>query len=272
MKNFIQPGLMVLSVAVLFPACAVAQTIANPLIRPSALAESKESPSGVSPGAAQANPNESDTEEVKRQAARRITQEDLNIQQQALNSPVVPLALVNLFANMQVTAHFQNAIVMRKISNELVQTPVVAASSTGSSGANNTASQEAQAVAVRNVSRSTAVIRLRVGQVVNVAGYSVRAKVTGQDVTVDWLSDKGGWVNVFFGALESSNGGVVQVPGDSQLLKVETEAFNHLVPKLNTQAFSSNAPGGNQQGNSGLGFGGGNQGFGQPGFGSSAPF
>ncbi|MEQ9107949.1 MAG: hypothetical protein RLO04_10825 [Limnobacter sp.] len=273
MKNFIQPGLLVLLIAGACPAPSIAQTIANPLIRPSALAESKDPSPGASPsGATQVNANESDPEDVKRQAARRITQEDLNIQQQALNSPVVPLALVNLFTNMQVTAYFQNAIVMRKISNEVVQTQVVAASPTGSSGTNNTASQEAQAVAVRNVSRSTAVIRLRVGQVVNVAGYSVRAKVTGQDVTVDWLSERGVWVNVFYGALESSHGGVVQVPGDSQLLKVETEAFDHLVPKLNTQAFSSNTPGGNQQGNSGSPFGGGSQGFGQPGFGSSAPF
>jgi hypothetical protein len=91
---------------------------------------------------------------------------------------------------------------------------------------------------------------------------------------VDWLSDKGSWVNVFFGALESSNGGFAQVPGDSQLMKVETETFDYLVPKLNRQTFSSNAPGGNQQGNFGSQPFGGNatQGFGQPGFGSSAPF
>lgn len=270
MRNLIQSGLLILSIGGAWPVLAVAQNIANPLIRPSVLTENKEAQSNASTGgnAATASSSQDDSEEVKRQAARRITQEDLNIQQQALNSPVVPLGLVNLFSNMQVTAHIQNAIVMRKVSNELVQAPVAVASP---QGANNQSAQEAQAVNIRNVSRSTAVIRLRVGQVVNVAGYSVRAKVTGQEVTVDWLSDKGTWVNVFFGALESSNGGVVQVPGDSQLLKVETDAFDHLVPKLTTRAFSSNAPGGNQQGNFGSP-GGGNQGFGQPGFGSSAPF
>lgn len=271
MKNFIQPGVLVLMLAGAFPAVAVAQTIANPLIRPAGLTDSKEAkpaaPAGGNPASAEGS--QGDSEEVRNQAARRITQEDLNIQQQALNSAVVPTALANLFSNMQVTAYIQNAIVMRKVSNELVQTQVAAPST--SQGANSQASQEAQTT-VRNVSRSTAVIRLRVGQVVNVAGYSVRAKVTGQEVTVDWLSGRGGWVNVFYGALESSNGGVVQVPGDSQLLTVETEAFNYLVPKLNTQAFSPNTPGGNQQGNFGSPFGGGNQSTGQPGFGSSAPF
>jgi hypothetical protein len=271
MKKFIQPGLLVLALAGAFPASAVAQAIANPLIRPAGLTESKEA-TPTAPAGSNATPasgSQGDSEEMRNQAARRITQEDLNIQQQALNSAVVPTALANLFSNMQVTAHIQNAIVMRKVSNELVQTPVAAPSAQGSNGQ---VSQEAQAAVVRNVSRSTAVIRLRVGQVVNVAGYSLRAKVTGQEVTVDWLSGRGGWVNVFYGALESSNGGVVQVPGDSQLLKVETETFNYLVPKLNTQAFSSNTPGGNQQGNFGSPFGGGNQSTGQPGFGSSAPF
>lgn len=270
MRNSIRLSLMFYSLAVAWPTSAIAQNIANPLIRPAAITENKE----VVPTApAPRNPTapaggESDSEEIRRQAERRITQEDLNIQQQALNSPVVPIGLVNLFSNMQVTAHIQNAIVMRKISNEVVQTPVAAPAAQDANGA---ATQTAQASNVRNVSRSTAVIRLRVGQVVNVAGYSLRAKVTGQEVTVDWLSGRGGWVNVFFGALESSNGGFAQVPTDSQLLEVDTEAFAHLVPKLNTQAFSSNTPGGNQQGNFGS-QGGANQGFGQAGFGSSSPF
>jgi len=274
MKQLIQPGLVFLLVAGMLPESVHGQAIANPLIRPAVMTESGQAspPASASGNASKTESQQGDSEELRRQAARRITQEDLNIQQQALNSPVVPIGLVNLFSNMQVTAHIQNAIVMRKVSNDQVQAPVVAASPPSSNGR---PAQEQQSTSIQNISRSTAVIRLRVGQVVNVAGYSVRAKVTGQDVTVDWLSDKGSWVNVFFGALESSNGGIAQVPTDSQLLEVDTEAFDYLVPKLNRQTFSSNAPGGNQQGNFGSGFGGGggvNQGFGQPGFGSSAPF
>jgi hypothetical protein len=284
MIKVIRSGVVAVLIAGTFPASAYGQAIANPLVRPAVLTDSnQQAPSAQAttttrnsvqaPQQPESGAGQVDSEELRRQAARRITQEDLNIQQQALNSPVVPAGLVNLFSNMQVTAHIQNAIVMRKVSNEQVQAAVVAPAA--SQATNGRPAQEPQAATVQNISRSTAVIRLRVGQVVNVAGYSVRAKVSGQDVTVDWLSDKGSWVNVFFGALESSNGGFAQVPGDSQLLEVDTEAFDYLVPKLNKQTFSSNAPGGNQQGNFGSPFGGnsgGNQGFGQPGFGSSAPF
>jgi hypothetical protein len=120
---------------------------------------------------------------------------------------------------------------------------------------------------------------LRVGQTENVSGYPLRAKVNGQDITVDWLSENGTWVNVFYGALESSAGGLPQVPSDSQLLKVETDQFDHLVPVLRTQTFSpSGTLGGQQGGNFGSGFGGGNGGFGgsqggnnQPGFGTGFP-
>lgn len=274
MKKVIQPSLLALLIAGILPASAYAQAIANPLMRPALMSGGNES-SSAAPGSntpAQSDSEKGDSEEFRQQAARRITQEDLNIQQQALNSPVVPLGLVNLFSNMQVTAHIQNAIVMRKVSNDLVPT---AAPAPAQQGANAGATQGSTAAVAQNISRSTAVIRLRVGQVVNVAGYSVRAKVTGQDVTVDWLSDKGSWINVFFGALESSNGGFAQVPGESQLLEVDTEAFDYLVPKLNTQAFSSNNSSGGQQGGFGSSFGGssgGSQGLGQPGFGSSAPF
>lgn len=262
---------LLILLAGLLPVAGLAQTIANPLVRPALLTDRNIASEGTALGSgATSSGNSADSEALRQQAERRITQEDLNVQQQALNSAVVPLALTNLFADMQVTAHIQNAIVMRKVSSGLVQTSPTAAASTGQGGQ---PSQQTASSGTRNVSRSTAVIRLRVGQVVNIAGYSVRAKVTGQDVMVDWLSDKGTWINVFFGALESSNGGVAQVPTDSQLLKVETESFDYLVPKLNTQTFSASGVGSNQQGNFGSSFGGGNQGFGQqPGFGSSAPF
>ncbi|MCR2745075.1 hypothetical protein [Limnobacter parvus] len=263
------------------PAVGLAQTIANPLVRPALLTETNNAAEGSAPAKSTAPVgNSADSEDLRQQAERRITQEDLNVRQQALNSAVVPLALANLFSGMQVTAHIQNAIVMRKVSNETVQTSPGVGTSPGQGGQAGQGGQESVVAGTRNVSRSTAVVRLRVGQVVNISGYSVRAKVMGQDVMVDWLSDKGAWVNVFFGALESSDGGIAQVPTDSQLLKVETESFNYLVPRLNTQTFSATGVAGNQQsnqqgnnGNFGSGFGGGNQGFGQqPGFGSSSPF
>lgn len=278
MNKLIDPHWFCLLLASTMPIAGLTQTIANPLVRPALMSETKPSAEADPTNArsAQSSANAPDAEALRQQAERRITQEDLNVQQQALNSAVVPLALANLFSGMQVTAHIQNAIVMRKVSNQLVQTSPAVAAQTGQGSQQ---AQEAVQANTQNVSRSTAVVRLRVGQVVNIAGYSVRAKVMGQDVMVDWLSDKGTWVNVFFGALESSNGGLAQVPTDSQLLSVETESFNYLVPKLNTQTFSASGIGGNQQGNQqgggnfGSPFGGGNQGFGQqPGFGTSSPF
>jgi hypothetical protein len=219
-----------------------------------------------------------DAAELRRQAERRITQEDLNIRQQALNSPVLPVPLINLFSNMQVTAYFQGAIVMRRVENDFTPQQVsqpAAAQQTG----NGRGEPPPAVVVPRPVSRSSGALRLRVGKTENVSGYPLRATVNGQDITVDWLSENGTWVNVFYGALESSAGGLPQVPSDSQLLKVETDQFDHLVPVLRTQTFSpSGTLGGQQGGNFGSGFGGGNGGFGgnlggnnQPGFGTGFP-
>jgi len=260
------------------------QTIANPLIRP-ALLPGNTAPATTAPNrdagretgraADGAAPGATDSAELRRQAERRITQEDLNIRQQSLNSPVLPLPLQALFANMQVTAYFQGAIVMRKVDNDFSSpqfTPVAQAPQ----GNNRGETQAPAASVARAISRSSGVLRLRVGRTENISGYSLRAQVNGQDITVDWLSDRGTWVNVFFGALESSTGGLPQVPTESQLQKVETDKFDYLVPALKTQTFSpSGTLGGQQGGNggfgSGFGGGGGNQGFNQPGFGTGFP-
>lgn len=257
------------------------QTIANPLIRP---AVSQAIPSGSGSGSANASQSQPDPDagggaaELRRQAERRITQEDLNIRQQALNSPVIPVPLINLFANMQVTAHFQGAIVMRRVENDFAS-PQVIQSAAVQQSSNGRGESPPAVVVPRPVSRSSGALRLRVGKTENVSGYPLRAKVNGQDITVDWRSENGAWVNVFYGALESSAGGLPQVPSDSQLLKVETDRFDHLVPVLRTQTFSpSGTLGGQQGGNLGSGFGGGNGGFGggpggnnQPGFGTGFP-
>lgn len=272
-------------IASVFVACCgsvlAQQTIANPLIRP-ALLQGPPAANGADSAGASQRPAEpasaGDTAEIRRQAERRITQEDLNIRQQALNSPVLPVPLINLFTNMQVTAYFQGAIVMRRVENDFTPQQVSQPVAVQQSG-NSRSDAPPVVVAPRPVSRSSGSLRLRVGQTENVSGYPLRAKVNGQDITVDWLSENGTWVNVFYGALESSAGGLPQVPSDSQLLKVETDQFDHLVPVLRTQTFSpSGTLGGQQGGNFGSGFGGGNGGFGgsqggnnQPGFGTGFP-
>lgn len=255
------------------------QTIANPLIRPALLQGNAAPAPAAAPGnAAPASADDTqgmDSGDLRRQAERRITQEDLNIRQQTLNSPVLPLPLQALFANMQVTAHVQGAIVMRKVDNDF-SSPQFTQQATAQQGNNRAEAPIASAAVPRLVSRSSGVLRLRVGRTENVSGYALRAMVNGQDITVDWLSDRGVWVNVFFGALESSTGGLAQVPSDSQLLKVETEKFDYLVPQLKTQTFSPSGTLGGQPGAGGFGsgFGGGgtgNQGLNQPGFGTGFP-
>ncbi len=81
------------------------QTIANPLIRPASsqglAAQGQQTVATDSSGGGQAAQSE---ELLRRQAERRVTQEDLNIRQQALNTPVVPAQLASYFNNMQVTA------------------------------------------------------------------------------------------------------------------------------------------------------------------------
>lgn len=260
------------------------QTIANPLIRPALLPGNTTSATTAPNGEAgreggrapeSAATGGTDSAELRRQAERRITQEDLNIRQQTLNSPVLPLPLQALFANMQVTAYFQGAIVMRKVDNDF-SSPQFTPTAQAPQGSNRADTQVPATTAGRAVSRSSGVLRLRVGRTENISGYSLRAQVNAQDITVDWLSDRGTWVNVFFGALESSTGGLPQVPTESQLQKVETEKFDYLVPALKTQTFSPSGTLGGQQGGgggfgSGFGGGGGNQGFNQPGFGTGFP-
>lgn len=253
------------------------QTIANPLIRPATLPGGGAPAAGATAAQAAVDAPSPEQAETRRQAEQRITQDDLNIRQQSLNLPVIPTPLINLFSNMQVTAHFQGAIVMRRVDNEFLPSQVSAPVANNSTGGRQQDAAAQASAAPRLISRTSGALRLRVGRTENISGYKLRAAVNGQDITVDWLSDRGAWVNVFFGALESSAGGVAQVPDDVQLQKVETSQFDYLVPALKTQTFSS--PGGlsGQQGGagggfgSGLGGGGGGQGSNQPGFGSGFP-
>lgn len=251
------------------------QSIANPLIRPAII---QSTPAGVlqqgdgNVGAVSAQPAQS-SEELMRQAERRVTQEDLNIRQQALNTPVVPVQLVNYFSNVQVTALLRGAVVLRRV--EQFQGIPAVQTTPAAGGARDAAVPLADP---RTASRSTGVLRLKAGQAVNVSGYQLRANVNGLEVTVDWLSDGGRWVNVFFGALESSHEPNSQTPEDSRLIKVDTEAYDYLVPALTTRTFSAGSTLGGQgnsaSGGLGGGFGGGvggGSGGGQPGFGTGFP-
>lgn len=153
------------------------QSIANPLIRPALMqgppagAATTEANSAASNRQqAEASPT-GEAAELRRQAERRITQEDLNIRQQVLNSPVLPVPLMNLFANMQVTAHFQGAIVMRRVDNEFLPAQSVQVSQTSANSATRGGEGASPvATAPRIVSRSSAALRLRVGKTENVSG------------------------------------------------------------------------------------------------------
>jgi len=254
------------------------QTIANPLIRPAATqAVSSTQPEPAGPDRASAGQSGQTDADLRRQAERRVTQEDLNIRQQALNTPVVPLQLMNYFNNMQVTALLRGAVVLRRVEQrQTVVTSVSQPATTqGQQGGASTPAPE-----VRSASKTTAVLRLREGQPTNVNGYALRATVKGLDVSVDWFSESGQWVNVYFGALESSHEPNSMTPDESRLIKVDTQAYDYLVPALTSRTFSSggtlggqgNAPGG-FGGGVGGGFGGGSGGFGgaQPGFGTGFP-
>lgn len=171
-------------IASVFVACCgsvlAQQTIANPLIRPALLQGAPAANGADSAGASQrpAEPaSAGDTAEIRRQAERRITQEDLNIRQQALNSPVLPVPLINLFTNMQVTAYFQGAIVMRRVENDFTPQQVSQPVAVQQSG-NNRSDAPPVVVAPRPVSRSSGSLRLRVGQTENVSGYGFGFKQT----------------------------------------------------------------------------------------------
>lgn len=252
------------------------QNIANPLIRPAVSqglsAQDQGAPSGERPVAA---PSAQSDEDLRRQAERRVTQEDLNIRQQALNTPVVPAQLASYFSNMQVTALLRGAVVLRRVEQRQSVVTVQPVATNAAQGAATPATE------TRTASKSTAVLRLKAGQTTNVNGYPLRATVNGLDVSVDWLSESGRWVNVYYGTLESSHEPNSQTPDDSRLIKVDTDAYDYLVPALTTRTFSAggnlggqgNAPGGGLGGGFGGGFGGGAGGFGggQGGFGTGFP-
>lgn len=248
----------------------------NPLIRPPTLSSEQVSPvdSSTQVKRQKASQPSSDgeasgfdgggTNDLRAKAAARLTQEDLNVRQQALNAAVVPVPLQQLFNNMYVAAHARGAIVLRRFEARMprLAQPEADAASTQSRGSTSV-STLAPALS------GPSVLRFHEGSVMNISGYRLRARLDGLDVSVDWQNQSGQWVNVFFGALESAPG-YSTVPAQAALQKPDKQAFKYLQPKLGVQgavAGSSPYPGSpNQQG----GFSGQGQ-SNMNGFGTAAP-
>lgn len=302
--NLTQWGLCVL--AALMPQLTHAVgNLSNPLIRPSTYGQGSskdaQTEGSVNAPAASHSSDSSNTnqsgrrtrdeavvsdESLQGRAERRLTQEDLNIRQQQLNSSVIPLPLERLFENMHVVANFQGAVVLRKIVQKSFldsgsgrepegQGSTLQGQSLGQTQGRVNAPVAGVPVSVDSaVLGPNSVLRLNVGRIVSVNGYKLRATVNGQDVAVDWQDEKGRFVNVYVGAIQSGSG-VNPVPPKSSLEAVQTQAFQYLKPQVGGGglAGSVNAGGLGGLGQGGLGGAGGfSNGFGGQsggGFGSS---
>ncbi|HEX4879503.1 MAG TPA: hypothetical protein VFV39_06635 [Limnobacter sp.] len=263
--------------------------IQNPLVRPVWVNGNGQGPSQAGGGAAapqptqaagQAAPQVPATDDLREKAAARLTQEDFNIRQQALNAANVPAPLAALFSEMAVSAHVSGAVVLRRPDSVAFSAPApVVANATnntsgGSAGQAVNARPVAPAPSAQGGGLGPSVLRLKVGRPVNINGYVLRAKVEDFDVTVEWQNEYGRWVTVFFGAVESASAFNL-VPAD--LEKVDTKAFDYLVPATSSRVLNNGIAGGVGGGNPGFGGGFGNGGLGgfgaqpgqQPGFGST---
>lgn len=245
------------------------QTISNPLVRPAGMANNAPGASSnatVPAQAAKADPNAGQPpgaggSEVRDKAASRISQEDFNLKQQALNAPTVPTPLSALFSQMSVSAFVGGVVVMRRAdfvaaAQAQQTTQTVPSQQTNGQPSNASAARTSPAGAQTGGTVITSsALRLRVGQNTNLNGYVLRARVEGMDVFVDWKNDQGAWVSVFFGALESAPN-LSMTPSKESLEKVETTSFDYLKPQVsnrlntNTGTNNQNGNGTNQNNNS----------------------
>lgn len=285
-KNVLMIAVCSLTLLASFDAYAVGN-LSNPLIRPSAYGQATAAEGGAAneggrasqarpaearrsePGGG-ATPNAQTDEDLVGKAERRITQEDLNIRQQQLNSSVIPQPLEKLFDNMHVVAYFRGAVVLRKITQRIsVESgaprepdPSQSAGQNGGAGAARTGAAGGATVTTDSVSLGpNSVLRFNVGRVVSVNGYKLKASVTGQDVAIDWVDEKGRLINVYVGAIQSGSG-VNPVPPRGALESVQTQSFQYLKPQVGGSGIGAGSVGG-LNGSSSGGFGG------QSGFGSS---
>lgn len=245
------------------------QTISNPLVRPAGMgnnAPGASSNATVPAQAAKADPNAGQPPsagggDVRDKAASRISQEDFNLKQQALNAPTVPMPLSALFSQMSVSAFVGGVVVMRRAdfvaAGQSQQAQAVPSQQTNGQSSNASAVRASPAGAQTGGTVITSsALRLRVGQNTNLNGYVLRARVEGMDVFVDWRNDQGAWVSVFFGALESAPN-LSMTPSKDTLEKVDTSSFDYLKPqvsnRLNTSTGTNNQNGIGSNQNSGFG-------------------
>lgn len=242
----------------------------NPLIRPPMLSSGQASPAyGKTPEktGVSATQQGEDSTDLRAKAAARLTQEDLNVRQQALNASVVPSPLQQIFANMVVAAHARGAIVLRRFEPRASR--IVQSEAEVSSAQNRASAPVSQLNMSSSGFTGPNVLRFYEDRIMNISGYRLRARLDGLDVSVDWQNPSGQWINVFFGALESAPG-YPTVPAQAALQKPDKQAFKYLQPKLGVQgAVAGSAPypgSSNQPG----GFGGSGQ-SNMNGFGTAAP-
>lgn len=218
------------------------QNIANPLVRPANMNR----PAAQVPGNSEEAPREENMRDpaLERQAAVSLSQEQLLVEQQRLNNPLVPTPLVEIFRGMNVVAHYRDAVVLR--NNGMQTTPGTSEEPNSTTGQNGAASIV-----------SSNVLRFRVNRVTEVRGYKVRATIQGPDVMVDWFDpNRGDWANVYFGTLQSGFS-VTVVP--TQLEETETETFDYLKPELRgitsgSSSSSSNNSSSNSSSSNSVGF------------------
>jgi hypothetical protein len=228
------------------------QAISNPLVRPAGMGNGSSSggPANAASAAqsAKADPGAGQApgaggNDLRDKAASRISQEDFNLKQQALNASTVPAPLSALFSQMSVSAFVGGVVVMRRAdfvattqALQTVQTVPAQQVNGQQPNASSSRAMNGGAQTGGTVITSSA-LRLRVGQNTNLSGYVLRARVEGMDVFVDWKNDQGAWIGVFFGALESAQN-VSLTPSKDSLEKVDTSSFDYLKPqvsnKLNT--------------------------------------
>ncbi|MDH4395299.1 MAG: hypothetical protein QE278_06450 [Limnobacter sp.] len=265
-----------------FDAIAVGN-LSNPLVRPAAYSQAAAGGDAPAADAGRGGPPPAQggarkpegagyqEEDLVGKAERRITQEDLNIRQQQLNSSVIPQPLEKLFDNMHVVAYFRGAVVLRRIIQRTLSDvgaarepdPVQSQNQAGGQGNTRPVSPVGAGSVTTDVASlgPNSVLRLNVGRVVSVNGYKLRASVTGQDVAIDWLDDKGRFINVYVGAIQSGSG-VNPVPSRGLLESVQTQSFQYLKPQVGVSGLGG-ASGG--LGGGGAGGFGGQSGFGGAG-------
>lgn len=203
------------------------QSIANPLVRPANLSR----PNAQVPAESEDLSRDSRVRDpsLERQAAISLSQEQLSIEQQRLNNPLVPAPLVEIFRGMNVVAHYRDAVVLRNNSRQISAQP-------GTDSAGSGANQNGVSAIV-----SSNVLRFRVNKITEVRGYKVRASIQGPDVMVDWFDpSRGDWANVYFGTLQS---GFSTTAVPTQLEEKDTGTFDYLKPELRGITSSASSSG-----------------------------